>query len=169
MAFTYSITILRFPNSVQGCSTPSPLTPATQAPPPLPPSPLWLTHLFVGPCVCEPSCSSCTAWPRPFCSGTPPSTPSPPLPTPWLTYLFVGPRVREPPDDPRFQLLGYPPEAHVLLDPVHLVLELHPRHVHVADHATDVSDDGGENQHASQEVNDHKEVFDVVLWLWCLS
>ena len=56
----------------------------------------------------------------------------------------------------------YLSEDHVLLDGVHLVLELCPRRVHVGDHAANVADDGGEDEDADEEVNGHEEVFDVL-------
>lgn len=80
-------------------------------------------------------------------------------------YLFVRPRVREPPDDSGLELLGNAPERHVLFDAVHAVLELHPGHVHVADHAADVADDRGEYEHAGQEVGHHEHVFQFVFRL----
>ena len=45
---------------------------------------------------------------------------------------------------------------HVLLYGIHPVLELIPGGIHVGDHGSDVPDDGGEDEHANQEVNGDK-------------
>ena len=58
--------------------------------------------------------------------------------------------------------IAYLSEAHVLLDGVHPVPELRPGGVHVADHGADVAHDGGEDEHAHQEVNRHEQVLDVL-------
>ena len=79
--------------------------------------------------------------------------------------LLVGPEVVEPLDDALLQLLGHLAELHVLLDAVHLLLELGPRRVHVGDHAAHVAHDGGEDEHADEEVDDDEEVLHVLLRL----
>jgi hypothetical protein len=53
------------------------------------------------------------------------------------------------------------PESHVLLDAVHPVLEFHPGGVHVGDHAADVTDDGGEDEHARQEINHDEQILGI--------
>jgi hypothetical protein len=42
------------------------------------------------------------------------------------------------------------------------VLELGSGRVHVRDHGADVTDDGGEDQNADQEVDGHKQVFNIL-------
>ena len=64
---------------------------------------------------------------------------------------------------------AYLAEAHVLLDRIHLVPELRSRGVHVGDHGPDVADDGGEDEHADEEVDGDEEVLKISLWLWGLS
>jgi len=61
------------------------------------------------------------------------------------------------------------PEGHVLFDAVHPVLKLNPGCIHVGDHATDVTDDGGENQHSGQEVDHHEQILGVCFGLRCLA
>jgi hypothetical protein len=41
-------------------------------------------------------------------------------------------------------------------------LELGSGRVHVRDHGADVTDDGGEDQNADQEVDRHKQVFNIL-------
>lgn len=53
------------------------------------------------------------------------------------------------------------PESHVLLDAVHSVLELDPGGVHVGDHAADVTDNGGENEHSRQEINHDEQILGI--------
>jgi hypothetical protein len=43
------------------------------------------------------------------------------------------------------------------------VLELGSGRVHVRDHGADVTDDGGEDKNADQEVDGHKQVFNILL------
>ena len=49
-----------------------------------------------------------------------------------------------------------------LFDGVHLVPEVCAGRVHVGDHGADVAHDGGEDQHAQQEVDRDEEVLRVL-------
>ena len=62
-----------------------------------------------------------------------------------------------------FQLLPDLSELHITLDAVHFLLEDRALGVHVRDHAADVTDDRGEDQHADEEVSDDEDVLDVSL------
>ena len=77
--------------------------------------------------------------------------------------LLVRPQIVEPLDDALLELLPDFAELHVSLDAVHLLLEGRSLGVHVRDHATDVTDDCSEYEHADEEVCDHEHVLDVTL------
>ena len=65
----------------------------------------------------------------------------------------------------RLRALHHPshlPEDHVLLDGVHLVLELRPGRVHVGDHGSDVAHDGGEDEDPDEEVHGDKQILHVL-------
>ena len=61
------------------------------------------------------------------------------------------------------------PEAHVLLDGVHLVPEVSPGGVHVGDHAADVTHDGGEDEYSEEEVDGDEEILWILFWLRSLT
>jgi len=84
-------------------------------------------------------------------------------------YLFVGPCIGEPANDTGLQFPGDTPESHVLFDPVHTVLEVNPRHVHITDHTADIADNRSEDKHPGQEVCHHEQILRIVLWLGRLS
>ena len=86
-----------------------------------------------------------------------------------FTVLLRHPKVVEPLDHSLLQVLAHLPEAHVLFDGVHLVTEVSSRGVHVGDHGPDVADDGGEDEHADEEVDGDEEVLEISLWLRSLS
>lgn len=63
---------------------------------------------------------------------------------------------------PRLQLSADLSEGHVLLHTVHSILELNAGNVHIGNHRSDVSHDGGEYQDSSQKVSHHEQVFGVI-------
>ncbi len=83
--------------------------------------------------------------------------------------LLVVPEVVEPFYDAVLKISTNFSKGHVLLDSVHLVLEFRPRCIHIRDHGANVADDGGENQHADEEVHGDEEILQILDWLRSFS
>ncbi len=81
---------------------------------------------------------------------------------PLVHRFLVGPQEIKPLDDPFLQVFGDLSEAHVLFDSVDASLEIRSCRVGVSDHGAHITDDGGKNQHADQEVCYYEEV----LWVF---
>lgn len=80
-------------------------------------------------------------------------------------YLFVSPSISKPPYNSSFQIFRNFPKRHILFHPIHPILKIHPGQIHVAYHATNITDDGSKYQYSSQEISNNKQIFRVVFRL----
>lgn len=67
----------------------------------------------------------------------------------FIYCLLIGPEVVKPADDALLQHLAYMPEVHVVFQGVHAALKGCSRGVHIGDHGSNITHNGGKNQNTN--------------------